>query len=82
MGSHTLGIAFCARLLRTVEVVVVLDGVSSRIENCFIEAANLALCCRWSRETCSIAQILLYEERFHFRQWKRNGLLFEERATC
>jgi len=24
--------------------VVVLDGVSSRIENCFVEVANVALC--------------------------------------
>jgi len=44
LGSHTLGIAFCARLLRTVEVEVVFDGVSSRIESCFIETKVRGLC--------------------------------------
>ena len=44
LGSHTLGIAFCAQLLRTVEVEVVFDGVSSRIENCFIETKVRRLC--------------------------------------
>ncbi len=31
MGCHTLGFAFCARLRRTVWVVGVLDGMSSRL---------------------------------------------------
>jgi len=31
LGCHTLGFAFCARLMRTVWVVGVLDGMSSRL---------------------------------------------------
>jgi hypothetical protein len=31
LGCHTLGFAFCARLVRTVWVVGVLDGMSSRV---------------------------------------------------
>jgi hypothetical protein len=77
LGSHTLGIAFCARLLRTVEVGVVLDGVSSRIKNCFIEVANVALCRSQSSETCRIAQILLNDVRRSFQRQRRDGLLFD-----
>jgi hypothetical protein len=60
LGCHTLGFAFCARLVRTVWVVAVLDEMLSRLDEFGLPGAVSI------PQACSLFRVLLPDLRDNF----------------